>query len=110
MLELVAAVESTDDYVCELAAFRHALDPRDQLTPRRADHLDLDERKALVEGLDDLLLHLGEVGGIEDQRSFLLRRLDQFGRTEGILRLLRQAGLDGERGRQSERAGHERTA
>src|SRR6187200_528652 len=51
----------------------------------RAHHLDPHEREALVEGFDDLLLHLGEVRGVVDDLAFLLRGLDEFRRAEGVL-------------------------
>ncbi|MEH2522391.1 hypothetical protein V1288_000300 [Bradyrhizobium sp. AZCC 2176] len=38
----------------------------DELAARRAHHLDLDLGETLVEGLDDLLLDLGEIRGVED--------------------------------------------
>src|SRR4029453_550504 len=34
---------------------------------------------------DDLLLHLGEVGGVEGELTFLLGRLDEFVGTELVL-------------------------
>ncbi len=69
----------------ELARRRLGLDPRDELAARRPHHLDPHVGEALVEGVDDLLLHLGEVGGVEDKLAFFLRRLDQFRRSEGIV-------------------------
>ena len=72
------------DHVGEQLAGRglglHALQ---QLIARRAQELDLDEGKALVERVDDRLLALGDVGRVEDELAFLARRLDQLraGRT-----------------------------
>ena len=75
-----------DDVGRELAGRGLGLDAGDELAAGRAHHLDPDEGKALVEGLDDLLLHLGEIGGVVDELAFLLGGLDQLGRAE-ILRL-----------------------
>jgi len=52
------------------------------LAAGRAHHLDIDFGKALVEGLDDLLLDLGEIRGVEHQLALGLRGGNQFGRTE----------------------------
>ena len=75
------------DHVGEQLAGRglglHALE---QLIARRAQELDLHERKALVERLDDRLLALGDVGRVEDELAFLLGGLDQLGRAELRLR------------------------
>ena len=60
VLELVgdiqhqAAVGMVDRVGAELAGRGFGLDARDQLPARRADHLDLHERKTLVERLDGL--------------------------------------------------------
>ena len=70
----------------QLAGRGFGLDAGDQLAARRAHHLDLDLREALVEFLDDLLLDLGEIRGVVDQLAFLLGRRDQLGRTEFLLR------------------------
>ena len=61
----------------ELAGRRLGLHARDELPARRADHLDADEGKLLAEFVDDLLLHLGEGRGVEDELAFLARGLDQ---------------------------------
>jgi hypothetical protein len=74
-----------DDVGRKLAGGRLGLHARDELAARRTHHLDPHEGEALVEGLDDLLLNLGEVCGVEDELAFLSRRLDQLGRAEGIL-------------------------
>ena len=71
------------DHVGEqLAGRRLGLHALQQLIARRAQELDLDEGKALVERVDDRRFALGDVGRIEDELAFLARRLDQFGRTE----------------------------
>jgi hypothetical protein len=59
-----AAIGMIDDVGEQLAGRGLGLDAGDQLTARRAHHLDLHEREALVEGLDELLLWLGEIGSV----------------------------------------------
>ena len=61
----------------KLAGCRLGLHARDELAAGRADHLDADEGKVLAEFVDDLLLHLDEGRGVEDDLAFLARRLDQ---------------------------------
>ena len=84
------AVGVVDHVGRELAGGGLGLDAGDELAAGRAHHLDLDLREALVEGLDHLLLDLGEVGRVEDERPFFLGRLDQLGRSE-VLRRGRRA-------------------
>ena len=62
----------------QLAGRGFGLDAGDELAARRAHHLDLHEREALVEGLDDFLLGLGEVGRVVDDLAFLLGGFDQL--------------------------------
>ena len=69
----------------ELAGGGFRLDARDELPTRGTHHLHLDLGEALVECLDDLLLHLGEICGVVDEPAFLLGGGDQFRRPE-ILR------------------------
>ena len=75
----------------QLAGRGFGLHARDQLAARRAQELDLDERKALVERIDDRLLALGDVGRVEDELAFLPGGLDQFRRAELRVRRHRQA-------------------
>ena len=84
-LQHETAVGVVDQVGRELAGRGLGLDAGDELTTGRTHHLHFDLGEALVEGLDHLLLHFGEVGGIEHQPSFLLRRGNEFGRPE-ILR------------------------
>ena len=76
------AVGMIDHVGDQLAGRRLGLDTGDELAARRAHHLDLDLREALVEFLDDLLFDLGEIRGVIDELAFGFRRRDQFGRTE----------------------------
>ena len=92
-----------DDVGRQLAGGGFGLDAGDELAAGRAHHLDLHERKALVEGLGDLLLDLGEIGRVVDDLAFLLGRLDQLGRAEVLLRY-RHAGASGERSGDDDRA------
>ena len=71
-----------DDVGGELAGGGLGLHPGDELAAGGAHQLHLDERKALVEGLDGLLLDLREVGRVEDEPAFLACCLDQLGRAE----------------------------
>ena len=80
------AVGMIDHVGDQLAGGCLGLDAGDELAARRAHHLDLDLRKALVERLDDLLFHLGEVRGVVNQLAFGLGRGDQLGRAEFLLR------------------------
>ena len=97
-----------DDVGGELAGGGLGLDPGDELAAGRAYHFDLHEREALVEGGDDLPLHLGKIGGVIHQRAFPLRRLDQLRRPERIFPgPLRSGSVGHGRGRQPERAFHE---
>ena len=66
----------------QLAGRRFGLHALEQLIARRAEELDLDERKALVERVDDRRFALRHVRAVEDELAFLARRLDQFGRAE----------------------------
>ena len=92
-----------DDIRGELARCGLGLDARDELPAGRPHHLHLHEREALVEGLDDLLLHLREVGGVVDDAAFLLGGLDQLGRPERVF-LLRRGRAGRHRGRKAKRA------
>src|SRR5260370_4186110 len=87
----------------QLAGGGLGLDARDELTARRAHHLDPDLRKALVELLDDLLFDFGEIRGVIDQFAFRLRRRDQFGRTEFLRPRRWRAERDAESGDGGER-------
>ena len=62
----------------ELAGRRFGFHALEQLAARRADHLDPDEGKPLAERVDDLLLHLGDVRGVEEELALLARRLDEL--------------------------------
>ena len=88
----------------QLAGGGLGLDAGDELAARRAHHLDLDLGKALVEGLDDLLLDLGEIRGVVDQLAFLLGRGDQFGRAEFLRLRGRAAQRDAETGDAGQRS------
>src|SRR4051812_2318986 len=80
------------DYVGEqLAGCCLGLDALQELIPRRAQELDLHERKALVEGVEDRRFAFRHVSAVEDEFALLPRGLDQ----------LRWAELRG-RGRTSE--------
>ena len=88
----------------ELAGRRFGLHALDQLPARRADHLDADEGKLLAELVDDLLLHLGEGRGVEEELAFLARRLDQtVGRLVGRRRARAADDREACRGRQRTR-------
>ena len=95
----------------QLAGRGLGLDSGDELAARRPHHLDLDLRKALVERLDDLLFDFGEIRGVVDQLAFRLRRRDQFGRAELLLRPRRcgiqRDGKSGEAGDRNQPAGNE---
>ena len=73
-----AAIGMIDDVGEQLVGRGLGLDAGDQLAARRAHHLDLHEREALVEGLDDLLFRLGEIGRVVDDLAFLPGGLDQL--------------------------------
>ena len=62
----------------QLAGGSLGLDACDELAAGRAHHLDLDLGEAFVEGLDDLLLDLGEIGRVVDQLAFRLGCGDQL--------------------------------
>src|SRR5213078_4784086 len=79
----------------KLAGCGFGLYARDQLSARRAHHLDRDEREALVERLDGLLFDLGEVCRVIDEAAFFLGGLDQFVAAE----ILRRNRSRAERGR-----------
>ena len=71
------------DHVGEqLARRRFGLHALEQLIARRAQKLDLHERKALVERIEDRRFALRHVGAVENELALLPRGLDQFGRTE----------------------------
>ena len=76
------AIGMIDDVGDQLAGRGLGLDAGDELAARRADHLDLDLGKTLVEFLDHLLLDLGEIRRVEHQLAFGFRRGDQLGRAE----------------------------
>src|ERR1700741_1168912 len=71
-----------DDIRNQLAGRGFRLHPRDELAAGRADHLDLDLGKALVEFPDDFLLDLGEVRGVETHLPLALGGRDQLRRAE----------------------------
>src|ERR1700756_753863 len=80
-----------DDISNQLAGRGFRLHPRDELAAGRADHLDLDLGKALVEFPDDFLLDLGVVRGVENQLALALGGPDQLRRAEILFGLHRQA-------------------
>ena len=61
----------------KLSGRRLGLHALEQLIARRAQKLDLDEGKALVERVDDRRLRLGDVRAVEDELAFLAA-LDQL--------------------------------
>ena len=81
-LEHQRAVGMVDHVGEQLAGRGLGLHALQQLIARRAQELDLDEGKALVERVDDRRFALGHVGAVEDELAFLARRLDQLGRAE----------------------------
>ncbi len=81
-LEHQRAVGMIDDVGEQLSGGGLGLDALKQLVAWRAQELDLDERKALVERLDHRLLAFGDVRRIEHELAFLLGGFDQLGRAE----------------------------
>ncbi len=77
----------------------------DELPAGRPHHLHLHEREALVEGLDDFLFGLGEVGRVIDHPAFFLGRFDQFVAAIGLR--VGALAADGHRGKTRGRADSE---
>ena len=75
-----------DDVSGELARGGFRLDAGDELAARRTHHLNSYVREALVERLDDFLLHLGEIRGVVDQLAFVPGGGDQLGRAKILCR------------------------
>ena len=109
-----AAVRMIDHVGEQLAGRGFGPDPGDQLTARGAHHFDPHEREALVEGLDELLFWLGEIGRVVDDLAFLAGRFDQVVAAESLRLGIRDAErCRGRRGRTggelpaSDQVGHE---
>src|SRR3954469_22948674 len=72
-----SAIGMQHEVGAELAGRRFGLHALDQLSARRADHLDADEGKLLAELVDDLLLNFREGRRVEGELAFFLRRINE---------------------------------